>query len=205
MKITITDIMYINDAARVLKQRNIMWIQDKIFGIDNFNYIIYMPLDASKLSVFPSRGLIINQRDLSKFVKSISMESEFEFDENATSSSIVTISEVLMIQTSLQTESIILKNIKSINDINASICNIPEDDISSKLEQLYGMSKTSGAIQYKYDDSHIMTLFSGVIPLTKSDKLFIKLWDNSETTFLACFRVQKKQINVFVYLLYLKI
>ena len=82
---------------------------------------------------------------------------------------------------------------------------VTEEDMTERLEDLYKLKRASGAIHYKYDDTHIMTLFSGILPLTKSDKLYMKLKDNSSNTFIVRFRVHKKQFNVYAYLLYLKI
>ena len=205
MILTISDIIYINEAARNLKQKDAMWIRDKLVGIDNMNYIIYAQLDVSKLSILPNRGIIFNQRDLSKFTKSISVESKFEIDETSRASTIATITEVMIVTTSQQIEYKVISNLTLSGNTDVSMQCVQEEDMSVKLQDLYNMSKTSGAMQYKYDSLHILTLFSGILPLAKSDKLFIKIFDVSENIFLARFRIQKKQFNIFTYIQYLKI
>ena len=205
MTITISDIIYLNDAIKSLKQKNVMWIHDKIFGIDNFSYIIYTKLNLEKISKLPTTGFIFNQRELSKFVKSLTTESTFELDENSDSTILITISETLVVKTSRQIESTVIGMSKNAISIDCRMLNITEDDCSKDLEKLYTLNKTSGSFLYKYDNNHLLTLFSGIVPLAKADKLYIKVMDNSDNTFLARFRSHKKHFDVFIYLLYLKI
>ena len=205
MMLTIGDIIYLNDIGKLLKQKNFMWLDNKIFGLDNPNYICLLYLNPEKLSVLPQNGLIFNQRELSKFTKSISIENSFEISDVLNVSLIATMSETLTITKSPQVENRIIGTIRTVNEIESQIINLPEVDMTQRLEELYSMNRSSGALQYKYDRNHILTLFSGVLPLAKADKLLMKLWDNSNTTFLVRFRIPKKQANIFVYLLYLKI
>ena len=82
MQVKISDLIYINDAARALKKSNVMWIKNKLICIDNLNYIIFCSLDPDKLSVLPNRGIIFNQRELSKFMKAVSTESQFDIGDS---------------------------------------------------------------------------------------------------------------------------
>ena len=45
--IPIVDLVYINDAARAFKQKNFMWYQNMLVGIDNTDYITFINLDTS--------------------------------------------------------------------------------------------------------------------------------------------------------------
>ena len=59
---------------------------------------------------------------------------------------------------------------------------------------------------YKYDSTHILTLFGGLLPLNKSDKIYIILEDNIDgKTFTVRFRVHKKICDIIIFLNYLKI
>lgn len=211
MIITTSDLIYLNDSARALKQKDVILYRNMLVGIDNFNYIILLYLNADKLHLYQDRGIIVNQRNLSAFIKTISTESEFEIREPEYSgiSSITTISSNLDIRFDENIKNVIINRIATANDIDRKmdrmVSGYIERDVTQELKELYSLTKTSGSILYHFDQNHLMTLFSGVIPLAKSDKLFLQVLDNSRSTFLARFRVQKKQSTVFVYLAYLKI
>ena len=200
-----SDLIHINDASKSIKCRNVMWIDNKIISIDNFNYIKFTILNPDKISVFPKEGYIINQRELSAFIKTITTESQFSIDERNIDIPLYTISGEFHIRKDKYIETIIINKLVQASILDNDMVNIPEVNMSEKLQQLYKLSKTSGSILYKYDENHLMTLFAGVVPLNKSDKLFLKICDNSESTFIARFRAEKKSFNVFVYLLYLKL
>ena len=200
-----SDLIHINDASKSIKCRNVMWIDNKIISIDNFNYIKFTILNPDKISVFPKEGYIINQRELSAFIKTITTESQFSIDERNIDIPLYTINGEFHIRKDKYIETIIINKLVQASILDNDMVNIPEINMSEKLQQLYKLSKTSGSILYKYDENHLMTLFAGVVPLNKSDKLFLKICDNSESTFIARFRAEKKSFNVFVYLLYLKL
>ena len=205
MILNIADLIYINDAAKALKCKYIMWIDNKIVGVDNFNYIVYTTLNPDNISIFPTKGYIINQRNLSKFIKSISIESQFNIDESLNKNTISTLTNILDIECDKRTEMMVKDRLNNALNIDNSLLELPEEDMTDKLSMVYKLTKSSGAIHYKYDDNHIMTLFSGILPLAKSDKFYLKLSDNSNNTFIVRFIIKKKQFNIYVYLLYLKI
>ena len=200
-----SDLIHINDASKSIKCRNVIWIDNKIISIDNFNYIKFTILNHDKISVFPKEGYIINQRELSAFIKTITTESQFSIDERNIDIPLYTINGEFHIRKDKYIETIIINKLVQASILDNDMVNIPEVNMSEKLQQLYKLSKTSGSILYKYDENHLMTLFAGVVPLNKSDKLFLKICDNSESTFIARFRAEKKSFDVFVYLLYLKL
>lgn len=205
MKLLTSDLIYLNDACKSLKCKIAMFLSNKLIGIDDFNYMIFTNLDPDNISVMPEKGLIINQRELSKFIKSISVESYFEIDPYNKNNVIHTMKEELSIYQDRKIESIVIQRLKMTLNIDYQIYNINEVNVSNDLEELYKASKSSGAIHYKYDDTHLMTLFGGIIPLNKSDKLYLKMYDNPDNTFLVRFRVHKKKFDVYVYLLFLKL
>ena len=209
MQVKISDLIYINDAARALKKSNVMWIKNKLICIDNLNYIIFCSLDPDKLSVLPNRGIIFNQRELSKFMKAVSIESQFDIEDsefNQTTVLSTSLSnETLIIKVSNKLDKMILDKLYTAINIDMNMMHNNEIDVSKELSQLYGLTKTAGSILYKHDCFHTMTLFNGILPLNKADLIFLTLYDNPDNTFIARFRIQKKNFNIYSYMAYLKV
>ena len=202
-----TDLIYLNEAAKALKQKNVMWISNQLIGIDNFNYIITLPLDINKLSFIPDRGLCFNQKELSAFVKSITTEEAFYVDDtyvNATSE-ISTITNGMSIHLDRALDIQVSHQFMCKDNIDKRMIGIPEEDMTLRLNNFYGMSKSSGIMLFQYDATHIMTLFAGIFPLLKSDKLNMILMDDSDCTFIVRFHIKKKAFDIYAYLMYLKI
>ena len=79
----------------------------------------------------------------------------------------------------------------------------PEMDITNDLSQLFSMKKGDGCIRYNHLGRYMITLFSGLLPLNKSDKVFLSIYPNSTHAFNALFRVKKKKFDVFICVAYL--
>jgi hypothetical protein len=79
-------------------------------------------------------------------------------------------------------------------------------DITDRLGALFKLNRASGSINFQYDDEHILTLFVGILPLAKSDKILINLRDYPNSNiFCVRFTVIKKIFKVYAYLKYIKI
>ena len=79
-------------------------------------------------------------------------------------------------------------------------------DITYKLGALFKLNKASGSINFQYDSQHILTLFVGILPLGKSDKILINLHDYPNSNiFCVRFTVIKTLFKVYAYLKYIKI
>ena len=204
--ISISDLMYIFEISKALKQKSFIWYLEYVIGIDSEDYIIYTKLDLNKISTRPQVGLIINQRELSKFMKSIT--TEFEFCIDVIGMNFITLlhsmTETLKINANLSISQNKLNTISTINQFN----NIEEQDVSETigLNYLYAMTKTSGIKMYQYDSNHILTLFGGLVPLAKSDKLYLAINDLMDgITFLTRFRVHKKIGDIIIIIRYIKL
>lgn len=213
IRLVLSDLIHINNAARAFKQANVIWLQDKLFGLDNYNnYITICVLDRSELSILPLKGLMFNQRELAKFMKNISTESEFFIDDsnqimNKTLLTTSLTNDTLSVTQSMELNMIVTNNWSKVVSIENRIADndLRQQDVTNELEKLFKMSKSTGAFIYKHDKDHMLTLFSGIIPLNKADKVYLTLLDNPDNTFLARFRVSKKKFDVYAYLMYLKI
>ena len=194
----------INEAAKALKQRDFILIDNAIIGLDNIqNIITYTLLDTNFISNYYN-GIIINQRALSSFIKSLSIESDFEFDSNNT---IRTISGVeLVIGYDLSIATLASNRFKYITLLDNNIKpSIPETEIADIMVKVQAMKSSDGAIGVNYN-GYYMTLFPTLLPLNKSDKMYVTiLQPDMLHTFIAKFCIRKKKFNIITYVNYLKV
>ena len=213
INISITDLAFITNASKVLKARNFMWFRDCIFSIDNFDCITYGVLNKGdwSASAFPTtNGLIMNQRELAKFTKSITTESSFAIDDDQRikSNLITTISESMTVSTNIYIQNKVFEGMTKTAQVDAIMMQVAaqELDVSTAFADLYGMTKTAGAKKFQYDRDHALTMFGGILPLDKSAKLYLTIADNpNNNTFYARFRINKKIAEIYVYMQFIKI
>lgn len=206
MILNLNDIININEASKMLKQRDFILYKNSLYGLDNFNiYICRIDIDVNRLTpeAINNVGLQFNMRELSTFIKNLSIESSFEIDTNIQENIIYTKSGAaeLHIKIDNNLTKMIENKINYANQID-SLCSI-EEEITENIADLYSLKKDDGGYYYIHNNKYYMTLFSGLLPLNKSDKIFLSINDNG-STFISRFRVKKKY-NIFVYVSYLKI
>jgi hypothetical protein len=206
LELSISDLVYINDAAKSLKYSDFVFINNLLVGIDNINtYTSKVILDVNKLSNVSLIGLSFNQRELSKFVKSLSVESSFYIDENQPINKIY--SSVGAVELNIHIDSamnnLVAAKINQSLDIDNLMIN--SEDVTADMEKLFSMRKGDGAFYYVSHDNHYMTLFNGLLPLNKSDKIFLSIYDAGYGTFTTRFIVKKSKFTIMVYVSYLSI
>ena len=67
------------------------------------------------------------------------------------------------------------------------------------IETLIQMKKSDGIVKYMPDDKHMMTLFSTMLPVNKSDGLKLEIYDVDEFSFIAKFTIIKKKYTITKY------
>ena len=203
----ISDLMQINEAAKALKCRNFMWKQNKIISMDSMDYILYSELNTDKLLTYPTKGIVMNQRELSKIMKSITTESYFDIsDELLSNTTIVnTINDSMAFKIDSSIDASVDRNLNISHQMDELIGS-NNIDITDRLGALFKLNRASGSINFQYDNEHILTLFVGILPLAKSDKILINLHDYPNSNiFCVRFTVIKKIFKVYAYLKYIKI
>ena len=207
MKLTTSELVYINEAAKALKQKDFILIDNVMIGLDNIqNIITYVLLDTNFINNY-NNGIMINQRALSAFIKNLSVESEFEFNIESGISTIKTISggelDIIYNQQIAELACSKFKYAVSL-DNNAKVI-INETEIPDILNGIQGMKSADGSIGINYN-GYYMTLFPALLPSTKSDKLFIKIMQPpAMNTFISKFCIVKKKFNIVTYVNYIKI
>ena len=204
----ISDLMQINEAAKALKCRNFMWKQNKIISMDSMDYILYSELNTDKLLTYPIKGIVMNQRELSKIMKSITTESYFDIsDELLSNTTIVnTINDSMAFKIDSSIDASVDRNLNISYQMDELMIGNNNIDITDRLGALFKLNRASGSIYFQYDGNHILTLFVGILPLAKSDKILINLYDYPNSNiFCVRFTVIKKLFKVYAYLKYIKI
>ena len=205
MQLKTIDLVAISEAAKALKQKDFIYYNGNLYGLDNIEgYLIYMDIsNYISPEFFNLNGIAFNARELSAFMKTILSEEEFD---------ITFINGVCVINTMMDGILTIKYLPRFINTINNKIkvlsyqSTIPMD-VTDNLLPLFSMKKTDGCFYYKpliNNQKLFITLFPGLLPLNKSDKILLSvaLFDIS---FIAYFTVIKKKFKVNIVVYYLKV
>ena len=205
MKLTTSELVYINEAAKALKQKDFILIDNAMIGLDNIqNIVTYILLDTNFISNYHN-GIIINQRSLSAFIKTLSIESDFEFD--SINNVIRTISGgELILGYNLQLASLACDKFKYATSLDSYIPSvINESEVPDIVSNIQNMSSSDGAVGINYN-GYYMTLFTSILPITKTDKIYLKiLQPYTHHTFIAKFRIKKKKFDIITYINFIKV
>lgn len=224
--IKLSELIYLNEAAKALKQKDIMIKGWTLIGIDNIeNYVTCVTLDSNLWeSSLVLHEYIFSARELSAFLKTVTTENEFEIIQAVLSNTIVIsntmafvnfikdkkyiyiadkkceyITDLSPMKSSLiPSTAIINGNIRQMN----YLCEPEETEITYDLAKLFSIRKQDGCIYYRHKNKYFITLFSGILPLNKGDRIYLTIYDHC-TTFVAKFRIVKKRFIVNIYLRYL--
>lgn len=206
------ELLHLNEAAKALKQKNFIITLNNdttiIFGIDNIDSCIkFTKLDNNLFYNLALKDIIINTRNLSAFIKNITIESEFEIKQK--SNGILYISSIAGAELEFiydkYIELISLNKAYSIlNYCDINLPTVAEENVTDKLINLFSLHKEDGCVYYKHNDRYYITLFYGLLPLNKADKISLSIYyKDTSKTFIAKFKVIKKHFTINIYLNYL--
>ena len=206
MVLTLADLIYINDAAKALKQKEFYFFRNRLYGVDNIlSYLIYVDLDPTHLSkdFYSYNGVLFNAKELSKFVKSLSIEKEFEINTDVkmgvlTSMACESVSYII----NYSIDYMILEKLNNIsNRLYTS-----DESIDNLIEPMNAMKKVDGTYNVIYNNKYYLTLFPGLLPINKGDKICIAISDDiNSNMFVARFKVIKKKFVITLFIGYLKV
>ena len=201
MNITTSELVYINEAAKALKQKDFIIIDNVIIGLDNIhNIVTYITLDSNFISNC-FKGIIINQRELSAFIKTLSVESDFQFDSINNVIRTISGGELMIVfnQSIAELACDKYKRALSLHDLFPIV--YPEGEAPNILNGIQNMNKSDGAIRINYND-YYMTIFPSILPINKADKLYITILASTTPIFFARFRINKKKFDIITYIGY---
>ena len=204
-----TELLKINDAAKAIKQKNILVYNNLVIGLDRpQSQLIYIDLREQHMFIEFENGIILNSRELSAFCKSITVEDEFEIDLecgiipriSCISSNIGTI---LQYKIDRHLQFSILNTVYRICDIQFTGIYEITDEVCWLMDSI----KSDGASKYIYNingNNYIMYLSSDLIPVNKQSKIYISITDFNET-FMCRFMLTKSKFNIYIYSSFLKL
>lgn len=208
MNITVVDLVTINNVAKAMKQKTVIIYNNCLYGLDNIDgCLIYSNMNDMLHDKYNNfNGIVIDTKELSAFIKSIGSETEFELNFVNNICRLVTLFDGLLVLTKQ------LYLLPMINEkINRVVSNniVTPKDITNEISDLFSMKKADGVYYYRpvvNNIKYFITLFSGLLPLNKSDKVFMSIDDNIYNNFfITHFIIKKKKIEVNIYLCYLRI
>lgn len=206
MKLTTSELVYINEAAKALKQKDFILIDNAMIGLDNIqNMVTYILLDTNFINNY-NNGIIINQRALSAFIKTLSIESDFTFDSMDNTIRTISGGELTIIY-NLPIAELACNKFKYAISLDSDIKTaISESEIPDVMIQIQGMKSADGYVGINYN-GYYMTLFPSFLPTNKTDKMYVTILQSYTQfhTFVAKFRIKKKKFDVITYINYLKI
>lgn len=214
IKVYVADLAYINEAVKATKQKNVALINNTIVGLDNLeHYVCYTVLDPNMINNIEISYLtvIINSAELSAFVSHLTTESLYEYN---TSSPVNTWNTLpfkdhengvpLSLSYDRNMLNFVQERLNMVKRLEADHPNAVVESIDDKIQKLREMKKTDGSF-YLVHNGLFITMFPGLLPLVKVDKVFLSIFDTSNTSFVAKFIIRKKKFEVFIYLAYLKV
>ena len=205
--IAISDLFKLRETALALKQRNYIWYDDILLGNDDpSSYVIYtrLPIEMNK----PQRGLSFNTKELSKLCSQISIEPDMIFNnipEYGFGNITIKIqNEELVFNISPQNDNECAKLLQVVHNVNSSMINIMEQDVSEIFLPLALAIKADGSLKININN-HLMFIPSNAIPMGKNDRLFMTMIDSPNNTFTVRFKLMKKKYTIIQYMSFLKL
>ena len=194
-----SELIYLNEAAKALKKKRFIIFYNNIIACDNLSYLSYVTLDSDIFYNPYLSGLVVETRELSAFVKTITTESCFTSR---------TVSNGYVINTITGNLKFTFSNIDIGKLFKAPkpfiICE--EECINDKIPEIFEIRRHDGSFNYIHHGKYFMTLFYGILPLSKADKIYLTIREGyTINSFIAEFRVSKKKFDVNVVVAYLYI
>ena len=202
MEIKTSDLITLQNHARAFKQNDFIFYNHKLYNtLDSniFAVTTFVPIEFSE-------PMIINYRQLNAFMKTITIETKFEFQYSKNSRYIINTSgDILNIEEPSQyTMSLLYNRVDYINKLSMNTSFYKCGDVTEELENAFTYKKADGTYPYIKNingNNFYMTLFSSIFPLNKTDKIDLEILDLPETnTFVSKFGIIKKKSNITIYI-----
>lgn len=212
-KIKSIDLIEIANAAKAFKQRDVVLYRNHLYGLDNISTYIIHTSQLNLSCLYPT--MLFNYRTLSSFLKNITTEEFFLVDEEyKIHTEFKAVDEKMTDTMCVYCNHDAIKAVQYQEETAAKfVSNYPclyEEplDVTKELDNLFALRKTDGTIYYTHEcqgQKYFITLFSGLVPLNKADKLYLNIIDNGTNFFIVNLRVDKKNIKIISYIAYLKV
>jgi len=193
MNIPTGELKELLEYSKALKCDIIRVKDNIIFGTDS-NFVHLKIIGLNKYHEFPD--MLFYLRDLSEFMKRID-------DISDTETTYFDISTFIDMQ---------YKYIDVFDNLISSVSRYLNNPISFSDEDLKSnddfntintMKAGDGVGLLKLSEKYILTLYSGLLPINKSDKVMVYIRDIDTYRYLANFTIVKKKFSIDIYFMYL--
>jgi len=191
MLITMDELIEIFEYSKALKCDIIRVRNKTMYGTDN-NFIHLRVLKSDLNNEFPD--MIFYSRDLFEFMKILQSTPD---TPNINISKFITIH--------YEYTNIFENLIKNVSHYAFSIISFYNDDLKSNdnFNTINAMKAGDGIGLLKLSERYILTLYNGLLPINKSDKVEVYIRDIDDYRYLANFTIIKKKFSIDVYFMYL--
>lgn len=183
--------------AKELKSEYVYIKGNSIYGVDiSFIYIKYMEFENEY-----NINMCFSVTKMTKFLKEVSLNEIKLINSNILYSSFDNTIEINNISLINKIESMIININNLLNSRQKSIsdCDIRGD---KGFEYAVESKSADGIGIFKYDN-YVMTIFKNLIPLKKSDKVFLSIYNIDSNMFLSNFTISRRNSKIEVYVMYL--
>ena len=99
----------------------------------------------------------------------------------------------------------IFNNIRQCIGIENAVIDIVDLKADPKFNEILSKKADDGNSLYRIDKNYILSIFSGLLPINKNDKVLFRIYDNNtNNSFIAEFNIDKGFAVVTKYIQYLK-
>lgn len=192
MLITIDALMELCEYVKAFKCDIILVRSNKtMFGTDT-NFTHLRALRTQLNNEFPD--IIFHSRDLSDFMKILQFTTE---------TSEIDISKFITIH--YEYKDIFDNLIKTVFHHVFRIISFYNEDLKNNdnFNTIMAMKAADGVGLLKLSERYILTLYNGLLPVNKSDRVDLYIRDIDDYRYLANFMITKKKFSIDVYFMYL--
>lgn len=201
MVVSSKDFLDLVELAKNIKCDIVYINGNTIFGVDDSFATLKKATINNPCNIF----VCYRTLDMREFIKNIDSD-RVQIDNNSIRTSIDNIvyqmsGQVVMNIMDLANRIVLmtytdLYNMKQPDYINEDI----RQDIN--FENILAMKSADGAARYIADNKYILTLFNGLLPINKKDKVSLKIYNIDIYKFLANFTIVKKGISMDIFIMY---
>lgn len=195
----IINIAILQDLLKVAKELKSEYVYingNNIYGVDiSFIYLKYMEFENKY-----NMNICFSVSKMTKFLKEVCLNEIKLVNPNLLYSSFDNTLEINNISLINKIESMII----NINNLKMSKTTVQEQKVRGNVQFEYALeSKSADGTGIFTHDKYVMTIFKNLIPLKKTDEVFLTIYDIDSRMFLTNFTVQRRKMKIEVYIMYL--
>ena len=209
LDIYVTDLFRVREGCTALRNKDVLWINNILIGLNNPGYIIYASIPPEKMMCVPLIPLRVPAMRLSKLCSNLTTEEKFSFhnvgDRFPDTLSINVSWTSLDLTMSLADNMTANNTLAMIRHFDSILEPYPEIEATNQFKEFASATKIAGAIKINPEPGYLMMIPVNALPLARSDKIYMKYGDIDANTYMARYRICKKIYTVTAFMCFLKV